>query len=163
MGAALDFLVEALEHVGAPEVFVAPPGQAVEGQGLLDRSSAQAVRRGQRASHFRSQAARSARASALAAGRAEGVGHLGLEQRHRRRGRREQQTTGQRQSDSHPSVFPLAPSSGSIPRIAGPGAPFLAPQVPVHGRSIRPPQTGSRAPVVEGAEVGSPRSTRTAR
>ena len=31
------------------------------------------------------------------------------------------------------------------------------------GRLIRPPDTGSRTPVVPGAEVGSPRRTRTAR
>lgn len=33
----------------------------------------------------------------------------------------------------------------------------------LQGRAIRPPETGAAQPVVEGAEVGSPRATRTAR
>ncbi len=64
IGSAADFLVEALEHVGALEVLVVGAWQPEEGERLLDGVLDPAGQPGIFADHLASQVARSALASA---------------------------------------------------------------------------------------------------
>lgn len=74
-------------------------------------------------------------------------------------------------SDSRPLALPQEPPirtilPSTIFFFRHNQLPAVLPGTPPHrpfGELIRPPETGSRAPVVAGAEVGSPRNTRTAR